>query len=169
MNADLHSLQWLLTYRLKRSRRLQLPRISIGQKRPQSLRLHRRRLSSTTRQVTWRKRFCRFSFQMRRNQHPRHGTPRRRQHRNLWSPSPNQSAARTQKGQSNPGLRPRPHGPRRNPQTNTGQRHQRLHSRRNAPNPRLPRTQKVPQLLRTLRHRMAKPAKRIRPISQAPS
>ena len=39
-----------------------------------------------------------------------------------------------------------------------------LHSRRNAPNPRLPRTQKVPQLLRSLRHRMAKPAKRIRSI-----
>ena len=39
-----------------------------------------------------------------------------------------------------------------------------LHTRRNAPNPRLPRTQKVPQLLRPLRHRMAKPAKRIRRI-----
>ena len=49
------------------------------------------------------------------------------------------------------------------------QRHLRLHSRRNASYPRLPRTQKVPAFLRSLWNRMAKPAKRIRRISQAQS
>ena len=53
-----------------------------------------------------------------------------------------------------------------NPKTNSGQRHHRLHPWRNVAHPRLPRTQKVPQLLRTLRHRMAKPAKRIRSVSR---
>ena len=45
-----------------------------------------------------------------------------------------------------------------------GNRHHRLHTRRNASHPRLPRTQRIPQLLRTLRNSMAKPAKRIRAV-----
>ena len=47
-----------------------------------------------------------------------------------------------------------------------GQRHLRLHSRRNASHPRLSKTQQVPAFLRSLWNRMAKPAKRIRSFSR---
>ncbi len=51
--------------------------------------------------------------------------------------------------------------------TNSRHRYHRLYTRRNAPNPRLPKTQSLPQLLWTLRNRMAKPTERIRTVPRS--
>jgi hydroxylamine reductase len=72
-NADLHSLQWLLTFGLKGVAAYAHHAYLLGKKRPKSLRLHLRRLSRALKQGTGRKRIRRLGFQMRRNKHPRHG------------------------------------------------------------------------------------------------
>ena len=108
--------------------------------------------------------------QVRRDEPQGHGAARCRQHRHLRPPGADQGAARAQAGQGHPGLRPRPEGPRGDPQADRRQRHQRLHPRRDAALPRLPRAQaEAPALLRPLRHGLAEPGARVRRSSPARS
>jgi hydroxylamine reductase len=155
---------------LKRSRSLQLPRIPTGQKRPQSLRLHLGRLAAPLDKALGVNDFVGLVFKcgeinIRAMELLDAGNTETYGH-----PIPTKVPLGHKKGKA---ILVSGHDLmdlEEIAQADTGQRHQRLHTRRNAPHPRLPQTQKaLPQLLRPLRHRMAKPAKRIRRVSPAPS
>ena len=73
MNQDLHSLQWLLTFGLKGVAAYSYHAYLLGKKDQKVFDFIYEGLTAQLDKVSRRKRICRFSLQMWRNQHPRDG------------------------------------------------------------------------------------------------
>ena len=111
MNADLHSLQWLLTYGLKGVAAYSYHAYLLGKKDPKVFNFIEEGLAAPLDKSLDVNDFVGLVFKcgeinIRAMELLDAGNTE-----TLWSPNPNQSATGTQKRQSNPGLRPRPNGP----------------------------------------------------------
>ena len=96
-NADLRGLHWLLTYGIKGVAAYAYHAYRLGKKDDKVFEFIEQGLASPLDKSLGVNEFVGLVFKMRRNQHPCYGTPRRRQHRNLRSPSTNKSSARRQR------------------------------------------------------------------------
>ena len=151
--------------RAKGGGRLCRPRLDPGPEGRERLHLHPRGPGRHAEPSPGRKRLPGPGAQVRRGEPESHGAPGRGQHRRLRTPDADQSPAGPEAGQGHPGIRPRPEGPGGDPEAERRQGHQRLHPRRDAALPRVPRAEaEVPPFLRPLRHGLAEPGQGVRQV-----